>query len=922
MISSTEPTPEFWKQKLAAFLHDSPSKALDIGDHQQRAYLACSRTGLTGQEFDHIADHIAAAADRLPFPWRRITSQFNGVDNQFHHPLPGGSPCRIAADRSLQVTDAEATEGNLQPLVETPANWSEGQKWRARFFAHWRVWRRNCWEHTAYLGFLPADTRIPDHSIWQHMGIVSALASTAGKPAFLKFQIGPVQDFIVAARSTRDLWSASYLLSWLMAKGLAALASEIGPDSVVFPSLFAQPLFDLQFKESLWSKVQLSENRKSESLWESLKRNKEETLTPNLPNVFLAIVPAQRGEELARLVEATMREEWRRIADTVFEFSADLFPASLQKDNVVPPDFEARFNAQISRHLDIAWQVTPWPETLAQALALGERFLPLQEGGKPNDVCERLKEVITYFTKTMPYEHRDARYYVGEKEGPKEELNNIGLAWSVLVCLNGWQLDGVRQTRAFPAWSAGGWEGRSSHNSKDALTGREEMLAGGAVWHKAIASLSVKGFSGLTWGRIFRHADEFGAVTLVKRTWHLAYLEKQWGLPRASMPDTHQIAKGKVDEIKDDYLDATDPESSDEKGCAYYAVLALDGDSIGQIVSGAKNPKFRTQLSDYTVSDGRKGALTYFEENEGTNLLELQRPLSPSFHLQFSEALANFALKCVGPILSAHKGKLLYAGGDDVLAMVPATEALACADALQRAFRGESSLDLQYKLASLAEGFLARTDVSENEKPIPFILPGKGCTASVGIAVAHFKSPLQDVVKEAQAAEKRAKRHTTDKHAISISVLKRSGEISQWTGAFGTDFDEQRSISSGLAAHDWILYCMREEILSRKFPHRLIELLEPYCSADAKLSKTGAAISDSPEFDAEGVFSAELDIVLERQRGKNWNSRSFECSSSAHHLREALVSYFRSSTSLGTTSRMREMINLLTVTAFLARQDD
>jgi len=70
------------------------------------------------------------------------------------------------------------------------------------------------------------------------------------------------------------------------------------------------------------------------------------------------------------------------------------------------------------------------------------------------------------------------------------------------------------------------------------------------------------------------------------------------------------------------------------------------------------------------------------------------------------------------------------------------------------------------------------------------------------------------------------------------------------------------------------------------------------------------------------VFSAELDIVLERQRGKNWNSRSFECSSSAHHLREALVSYFRSSTSLGTTSRMREMINLLTVTAFLARQDD
>jgi hypothetical protein len=36
----------------------------------------------------------------------------------------------------------------------------------------------------------------------------------------LKLQIGPVQDFIAQARSTRDLWSGSYLLSWLMAAGL------------------------------------------------------------------------------------------------------------------------------------------------------------------------------------------------------------------------------------------------------------------------------------------------------------------------------------------------------------------------------------------------------------------------------------------------------------------------------------------------------------------------------------------------------------------------------------------------------------------------------------------------------------------------------------------------------------------------------
>ena len=66
----------------------------------------------------------------------------------------------------------------------------------------------------------------------------------------LKLQIGPVQDFIAQARTTRDLWSGSYLLSWLMATGLSKLAERLGGNSaakgaIIFPSVEAQPLFDL-----------------------------------------------------------------------------------------------------------------------------------------------------------------------------------------------------------------------------------------------------------------------------------------------------------------------------------------------------------------------------------------------------------------------------------------------------------------------------------------------------------------------------------------------------------------------------------------------------------------------------------------------------------------------------------------------------
>lgn len=63
--------------------------------------------------------------------------------------------------------------------------------------------------------------------------------------SLLKFQIGPVQDFIAQARSTRDLWSGSYLLSWLVAAGIRKLKTEGG--SLIFPNDAdkCQPLLEL-----------------------------------------------------------------------------------------------------------------------------------------------------------------------------------------------------------------------------------------------------------------------------------------------------------------------------------------------------------------------------------------------------------------------------------------------------------------------------------------------------------------------------------------------------------------------------------------------------------------------------------------------------------------------------------------------------
>ena len=102
----------------------------------------------------------------------------------------------------------------------------------------------------------------------------------------LLFQLGPVQEFIAQARSTRDLWSGSYLLSWLVAHAIIAAwkaaGGNVGFDDMVMPSLKREdnPLMFALLDQK--SSVDSDEIAKA--------------LIPNLPNRFSMIVPAGTGK--------------------------------------------------------------------------------------------------------------------------------------------------------------------------------------------------------------------------------------------------------------------------------------------------------------------------------------------------------------------------------------------------------------------------------------------------------------------------------------------------------------------------------------------------------------------------------------------------------------------------------------------------
>jgi len=904
---------QFWKRKLMAFLHDPPNKPLDIVGHKEVADACLRRAGISDEEmelFSKICDYTAAAADRFPFPrGQYLNSKFDGCgETPFRHPLGGSA---MVFDKPMESANyAEERFQSCQPGNELEQLDEEEKPW-ANFFLHWRRWPTSAAEIDYRTMFLPADTRLPDHNVWTHNSIVSALEGCVveGKlrPAFLLFQMGPVQAFISQARSTRDLWSGSYLLSWLIAHAIKAITDQIGPDSIIFPALRGQPLFDLLHRDRLYEKVVYTsgEDGRTETLWERLRLDKmnREILTPSLPNRFLALVPETQSESLAREAESAVHQELMRIANSCLQWFDN---ESLEFQD----DWKERFLRQIELFPQITWQAVPWRKGGVRKLLEHFTDIDPDSGGKSDrSPSDNLNSVYRLAVESISEKHRDDRNF----NDPKTDLKNTGFCWPYHYWVTDMMMAARRRFRNFEAWLT---DENQFGAVKDSLSGKEEVI-GGEEWWQTLRKKKP---------HLFRSQDRLGALNLVKRTWHLAYLEKAWNLKikqalrfesvpavaagqwrnmlfskvrdsqetwqeflqvktrlceaAAELEKTEKtVASSTLPEIE--WLKKTDPEcfllhtwddeaidreaagtvrktlkNFYESGISdpptYYAVLALDGDEMGKWISGEKTPRLENQFSN--------SARNYFHNVAEADLQHLRRPLSPSYHLQFSEALANFGLYLTEPIIEFFGGQLIYSGGDDVLAMLPAETAFRCAEALRSAFLGDRRLEElvpgHFQVHGTEGGFVRMTGPSlkAGTPTWPLVVPGPRTDCSVGIGIGHFHAPLQGLIRAAQEAERRAK-WVLGRSACSVSLFKRSGETVYWgfkwdNGAVDT-FEKFMELSRG-----------KNPQISTRFGYALRELLQPYAPPS---SGGQPVVEDAANFPIRPVIERELRHVLHRQ---------------------------------------------------------
>lgn len=922
-----------WRRKLHALLHDSPDKACNIASHELRAAMIKALDRFESSEFfDKSADWSASAADRIPFPHHSKFSEKLVDLTEFNHPL---GVAKLSKNWNFaSENEAMAVSQKTRPfLLDTDDA-------RAAFICAWRFWRNWASDSDPRFTFLPADTRIPDHTIWHHMGVTSAFQGALAteeqitaypnedlRPRLLLFSIGPVQDFIAAARSTRDLWSGSYLLSYLISTILGTIAKEVGPDQVMFPNLLDQPLIDHHLSEEIFDTVKFGEESISAGLgYTTDPQQLQKLLTPSLPNRFLALLPARMPGTDMPIDECV--GSWVQDLNNHLQKIARSVADQVENQPLELCDFDReRFDIQVSKLLEVHWQTLPIPNTMGELIgnedAL-EKLLPPEDAGSEYTPRKAVQAILKMVEETN--KDRDSRY-----SNECGQLNQSSVGWGLINALLSWLHDGTKAQRPFKAWRTGRWESGKNFN-KDSLNGKEEAVFRVTAKEEKSFQSFCRQSLGMSKGT-FKLGEQLGASTLIKRLWHKTYLSSTFGVNVAKsmpMPNTRSIAEGNPfaqDPDGDDQADGTD---STDKSTKYYAILVLDGDEMGKWISGSKAPEMEDCLSPK--------AIAYYRE-KSPDFLKASRAVTPSWHLQFSEALGNFSLHAAQRVVEAFNGRLIYAGGDDVLAMLPATEALTCARALRAAFRGESDLntmasgklvgrgperksDRSTRLFNIQhDGYLQlhpnsgaksgdKAQLLSDPVKFPAIVPGPAADVSVGIAIAHFKSPLQDVVKAAQAAEKRAKGSPKDgglgRGAVAISLFKRSGEILEWgcNWAAKENGVPTSQDSAGYRLLHTLIVALKEKRLSSRFPHKLEALLTPYLPSSSSIST-----DSSFEENFTSIFSIELDHCLSRNdRGRLKPEE-----------RELFTAYWNELSSLTLKVKLARLINLLRTAAWMSR---
>lgn len=875
-----------FKLKIKALLHDPPHKPISLMNQRE----SHEKVGqdliaiLLGAENADIpdavkkADHIASAADRysFPFDWAqpwRFSKNFL-KSPVLIHPISG----ECIPLENLKALDVEEVKSVTKQAIQEIADTYPSDE--QRYLALWRLLPDLVKKHeagNAALGelwdLLPADTRIPDHSIWSHQRIVSALAGAGigsghQKAALVLFSLGPVQDFIAAAKKTRDFWAGSYMLSWLSWKAMEVFADSLGPDCILFPDLHGQPLADDWLKKQ--KGLQFND------------AGSGDLRIPTLPNRFFAMVPNDKADELCQKAKDAVIAELLEIGKFSWkETNLDKFDVSKEL-----------WNEQLSKFLELNWTILPVPFLEGEGKSYQELFSEFFDGllewdDLSNQKTQDRTQILNAFDagkfKTNIGTVYGRLYELIEKiNGSRKSVRDFdpvqesGYRCTLIPRLSAltpgdsripstsdfrkfWEflsknfpsrigqserLSAVALSkRYFDAYLRGehhisipSFVSTHSFAAADfkydvlkhylATNSQEEFKNAVKRYYTALGDFEqllksmnlededVQVFEGESLPKIARLTrntdqalellsikcfDRINGLYFFKDMVNAEYLAQNFNI---ELNTGFREGCSRLAHVLSEMLAETD-KAGIARPVKYYGVLHFDGDHMGRWLSGDNAPGFTSMLHPGIADEiERGGEGEQFEAWDRLKDPNLKRPLSPSLHASISSSLKNFSLYLArGIVEKEHLGKLIYAGGDDVVAMVSFRDGLSCMEMLRLAYSGfirevrdeqgnwsfktnsagaVDSLEHDKVIVPPRSGYTyIRTGWTgeSGSKPVKSVISTMGPTAtgSAGISFVHMFYPLKQAFLDSRQAEQYAK-DTLGRDAFAVKIVKRSSE--------------------------------------------------------------------------------------------------------------------------------------------------
>lgn len=551
-------------------------------------------------------------------------------------------------------------------------------------------------------------------------------------PHLLIFALGGVQSFIAQARRTQDLWVGSRTLHIIGYKALETAVEQLAPyltgaralrQVIVYPSLDA------------------------------------DGNVPVMPNRFILIIPPELDPlEFANRVHAAAINAWVEISEATLQEFAGFAPADKN-----PPTWQQTWREQAgtkvgetapySPWLEFYWAAAPLDADLgnyqsafrdASRLLAGRKHLrnfdhlPAQPGEK----CT-LNGTLSALSNDRNADRFEVRRFW---ESVLKNVNNSPKR-SLAMLRRGERLCALNTIKRFAqdvtAYQDEQNFGKQRFPSTSTIAAAPFKWAVAQAWNDSLEN---------AFGALNERLNEVG----IKPIQDMGYQALQSATP-VDYPQCAEFlnydgdftrAEGLIDEALLEYLGKEKhdlPQHAQQfeairrafRGfkaaipdtilapSSYYAVLMLDGDHIGETIGGFserdRHGEFSEALSTFAASKAGEvvevlgAAVTYLPSTEDTPM-----PIVP--------------------------GRLIYCGGDDILAMVPAESALPIAEALRFAFAQHMA-----------------------EKGFP------GLHMSGGIAITHFTHPLESALNAARHAEKHAKQ-VMGRDALTVTLMRRSGE--------------------------------------------------------------------------------------------------------------------------------------------------